>query len=95
MMLGARPSGGAADHRGSGDERGQGRAWSRLLRARRRARRRVAQWLPHRSGRLKSAEGAIEFSAPNSTIRAGPFRSRIREIVGGRTESLEALAVEM
>ena len=44
---------------------------------------------------MKSAEGAIEYSAPQIADRAAPFRSRIREIVGGRTESLEALAVEM
>src|SRR6201981_3819477 len=49
----------------------------------------------YRSGRVKSAEGAIEFSAPQIADRAEPFRSRIREIVGGRTEALEALAVEM
>ena len=49
----------------------------------------------YRPGRVKSAEGAIEFNAPQIADRAEPFRSRIREIVGGRTESLEALAVEM
>ena len=49
----------------------------------------------YRTGRLKSAEGAIEYSAPQVTDRAAPFRSRIREILGGRTEELEALAVEM
>jgi len=49
----------------------------------------------YRPGRVKSAEGAIEYSAPQIADRAAPFRSRIREIVGGRTESLEALAVEM
>jgi len=49
----------------------------------------------YRPGRVKSAEGAIDYSAPQIADRAAPFRSRIREIVGGRTESLEALAVEM
>jgi putative transposase len=49
----------------------------------------------YRRGRVKSAEGAIEYSAPQIADRAEPFRSRIREIVGGRTEALEALAVEM
>ena len=49
----------------------------------------------YRPGRVKSAEGAIEYSAPQIADRAEPFRSRIREIVAGRTESLEALAVEM
>lgn len=49
----------------------------------------------YRPGRVKSAEGAIEFSAPQIADRTEPFRSRIREIVGGRTEALEAMAVEM
>ena len=49
----------------------------------------------YRPGRVKSAEGAIEYSAPQIADRAEPFRSRIRAIVAGRTESLEALAVEM
>jgi putative transposase len=49
----------------------------------------------HRSGRLKSAEGAIEYSAPQIADRAEPFRSRLREILGDRTEVLESLAVEM
>ena len=49
----------------------------------------------YRPGRVKSAEGAIEYSAPQIADRAEPFRSRIRELVGGRTEALEAMAVEM
>ena len=49
----------------------------------------------YRPGRVKSAEGAIEFSAPQIADRAEPFRSRLREIVGGRTEALESMAVEM
>jgi transposase-like protein len=49
----------------------------------------------YRVGRVRSAEGAIEYSAPQIADRAEPFRSRLREIVGGRTEALEALAVEM
>jgi len=49
----------------------------------------------YRAGRVKSAEGAIAFSAPQIADRTEPFRSRIREVVGGRTEALEALAVEM
>jgi transposase-like protein len=49
----------------------------------------------YRTGRVKSAEGAIEYSAPQIADRTEPFRSRIREIVNGRTEALEALAVEM
>jgi putative transposase len=49
----------------------------------------------YRGGRLKSAEGPIEFSAPQVSDRAEPFRSRLRQILGGRTEELENLAVEM
>jgi putative transposase len=49
----------------------------------------------YRPGRVKSAEGAIEYSAPQIADRAEPFRSRIREIVEGRTEALEAMAVEL
>jgi putative transposase len=49
----------------------------------------------YRPGRVKSAEGAIEYSAPQIADRSEPFRSRIREVVRGRTEELEALAVEM
>ena len=49
----------------------------------------------YRTGRVKSAEGAIDYSAPQIADRSEPFRSRIREVVQGRTEELEALAVEM
>jgi putative transposase len=49
----------------------------------------------HRTGRLKTAEGAVEFSAPQIAGRAEPFRSDIREHAKGRTEALEELAVEM
>jgi len=49
----------------------------------------------YRRGRLKSAEGAIAFSAPQIADRAEPFRSKIREVIRGRTEELESLAVEM
>ena len=49
----------------------------------------------YRTGRVKRAEGAIEYSAPQIADRSEPFCSRLREIVGGRTEALEALAVEM
>ena len=37
----------------------------------------------------------MEYSAPQVADRAEPFRSKIRAILGGRTEELEALAVEM
>ena len=49
----------------------------------------------YRTGRLKTAEGAVEYSAPQIADRAEPFRSKVRGILGGRTEELEALAVEM
>ena len=49
----------------------------------------------YRPGRLKSAEGSIEYSAPQIADRRDPFRSRIRETVRDRTEELAALAVEM
>ena len=49
----------------------------------------------YRMGRLDSAEGRIEYSAPQIADRAAPYRSAIRELVRGRTAELEALAVEM
>lgn len=49
----------------------------------------------YRTGRLKTAEGAVEYSAPQIADRAEPFRSKVRGILGDRTEELEALAVEM
>jgi len=49
----------------------------------------------YRTGRLKSAEGPIAYSAPQIAERAEPFRSKIRAILGGRTEELEGLAIEM
>ncbi len=49
----------------------------------------------YRTGRLKSAEGSIEYGAPQIADRAEPFRSRIRALLGKRTAELETLAVEM
>jgi len=49
----------------------------------------------YRTGRLKTAEGEIAYSAPQICDRAEPFRSRLRDIVQGRSEELEALAIEM
>jgi putative transposase len=48
-----------------------------------------------RSGRLKTAEGFVEYSAPQVAGRDAPFRSEIREHLKGRTEALEDLAVEL
>jgi len=49
----------------------------------------------YRTGRLKTAEGEIGYAAPQIADRAAPYRSQIRGIVRGRTEELEALAIEM
>jgi putative transposase len=49
----------------------------------------------YRLGRVKTAEGEIEFGVPQLTDTAEPFRSKIREVIRGRTEELERLAVEM
>lgn len=49
----------------------------------------------YRTGRLKTAEGMVEYAAPQIADRTVPFRSRIREVIRGRTEELEELAVEM
>ena len=49
----------------------------------------------YRVGRLKSAEGAIEYAVPQVADRAEPFRSQIRAVLSGRSEELERLAVEM
>src|SRR5499427_4659374 len=49
----------------------------------------------HRTGRLKTAEGLMEYSAPQIAGRAEPFRSAIREHLKGHTQGLEDLAIEM
>ena len=49
----------------------------------------------YRRGRLKTAEGAIEYSAPQIADRAEPFRSKIRKALGKRSEQLERVAIEM
>jgi transposase-like protein len=48
-----------------------------------------------RPGRLKTAEGLIDFAAPQVAGRDAPFRSEIRDHLKGRTEALEGLAVEL
>jgi putative transposase len=48
-----------------------------------------------RTGRLKTAEGMIEYAAPQVAGRDEPFRSEIREHLKGRTQALEDLAVEL
>jgi len=49
----------------------------------------------YRLGRLKSAEGAIEYAVPQVADRTEPLRSKIREVISGRSEELERLAIEM
>jgi len=49
----------------------------------------------YRMGRVKTAEGTVEYGAPQIADRAEPFRSKIRAILGSRTGELERLAVEM
>jgi putative transposase len=48
-----------------------------------------------RTGRLKTAEGMIEYAVPQVAGRDEPFRSEIREHLKGRTQALEDLAVEL
>lgn len=49
----------------------------------------------YRTARVKSAEGTIAFAMPQLSDTVEPFRSRIREVIRGRTEELERVAVEM
>jgi len=49
----------------------------------------------YRRGRLKTAEGAIEYGAPQIADRAEPFRAKLRKVLGPRSGQLERLAVEM
>jgi len=48
-----------------------------------------------RTGRLKTAEGFVEYTAPQTAGREEPFRSEIRDHLKGRTRALEDLAVEL
>ena len=48
-----------------------------------------------RTGRLKTAEGFIDYSAPQVAGTAAPFRSELRGHLKGHSEALEDLAVEM
>ena len=49
----------------------------------------------YRTSRLKTAEGAMEYSAPQIAGRDEPYRSAIRENLKGHTQGLEDLAIEM
>src|SRR5437016_14462718 len=46
----------------------------------------------YRAGRLRSAEGAIEYSAPQIADRAEPLRAASRELGRGRAPAREARA---
>lgn len=48
-----------------------------------------------RSGRLKTAEGFVDYSAPQVAGTAEPFRSELRQHLKGASEGLEDLAIEM
>jgi len=48
-----------------------------------------------RTGRLRTAEGLIEYSPPQVTGGEAPFHSELRDHLKGRTAALEDLAVEM
>ena len=49
----------------------------------------------NRTGRLKTAEGFMEYSTPQVAGREEPFRSAIRQHLKGHTQALEDLALEM
>ena len=48
-----------------------------------------------RMGRLKTAEGLVDYAAPQIAGREETFRSEIRESLKGHTQALEDLAVEL
>jgi transposase-like protein len=48
-----------------------------------------------RRGRLKTAEGSIEYGVPQIADRSEPFVSQIRPQLKGRSDQLEKLAIEM
>ena len=49
----------------------------------------------YRTGRLKTSEGLMDYSAPQIAGRDEPFHSAIREHLKGHTQGLEDLAIEM
>jgi putative transposase len=49
----------------------------------------------YRTGRTKTAEGMVEYAAPQVRATAEPFASAIRAGLTGRTEALEDLAIEL
>ena len=49
----------------------------------------------YRRGKMKTAEGAVEYSAPQVRETPEPFVSSVRAALAGRTQELERLAVEL
>jgi putative transposase len=49
----------------------------------------------YRTGKVKTAEGAVEYSAPQVRETPEPFVSSVRAALSGRTRELERLAVEL
>jgi len=49
----------------------------------------------YRTGKVKTAEGAVEYSAPQVRETPEPFVSSVRAALCGRTQELERLAVEL
>lgn len=49
----------------------------------------------YRPGRLKTAEGAMDYSAPQVAGKPEPYHSAIREHLKGQTQALEDLAIEL
>jgi hypothetical protein len=49
----------------------------------------------HRTQRLKTAEGGLEYSAPQVAGLEPPFHSALRDHLKAHTEALDDLAVEM
>jgi putative transposase len=49
----------------------------------------------YRTGRMKTAEGMVEYAAPQVRDTPEPFVSAVRERLAGRTEALEDLAIEL
>ena len=49
----------------------------------------------YRTGKVKTAEGAVEYAAPQVRDTPEPFISTVRAALAGRTRELERLAVEL
>ena len=49
----------------------------------------------YRTGKVKTAEGAVEYSTPQVRETPEPFVSGVRAALSGRTQELERLAVEL